>query len=74
MTLADKVAELKGKKAALLKKANKLTAKLESDFREEKSNKSNVDKIKSFTGRFNAVVGPLLKQAKELEKAIELLG
>lgn len=76
MTLADKVVELKGKKAALMKKAKQTTKKLEADFHKQigKTKRSTTEEVLSFRGRYYAVVGPILKKAKELEKAIELLG
>lgn len=74
MTLAEKTKELKTKRSALIKKAQKATTKLEKQFRADNSKTSLADKIKSFTGRYYAVVGPIIKEAKELEKAIELLG
>ena len=72
MTVAEKVKELQKKRTAILKKAQKATTKLEKQFRADNSNAPLADKIKSFTGRFYAVVGPMLKQAKEIQNAIVL--
>ena len=72
MTVADKVKELQKKRTAILKKAQKATTKLEKQFRADNSKTPLADKIKSFTGRFYAVVGPMLKEAKEIQNAIVL--
>jgi hypothetical protein len=72
MTVTDKIKELQKKRKEILKKANKAIAKLEKDFRADTSKTALTDKIKSYNGRFYAVVGPLLKQAKEIQNAIVL--
>ena len=61
MTVTDKVKELQKKRKEILKKAQKATTK-----------KPLSDKIRSYTGKFHAVVGPMLKEAKEIQNAIVL--
>ena len=52
------------------------TKKLEAQFKlEVAQGKGNLtQRITSYTGRYYAQVGPLLKKAKEYQNAIELLG
>lgn len=73
MTCTDKIKELKGKRLSLLKKANKLTNRLEKEFKADKSDKTLTERIQSYTGRFYAVVGPVLKEAKDIQKVIDIL-
>ena len=69
----EKIKELKAKRLKLLKQANRETEKLEKQFKSDKSDIALTDKIRSFSGRFYAIVGPLLKEAKDIQKAIDLL-
>ena len=71
--LEKKVKELQEKRTAILKRAQKATTKIEKEFRADSTKKPLSDKIKSYTGKFNAVVGPMLKEAKEIQKAISLI-
>lgn len=74
MTLEQKLKSLKAKRANILGRAKRETAKLEREFRTQQNGKKPLmEQIKSFSGRFYAKVGPLLKQAKEYQTAIELL-
>ena len=72
MTVAEKVNELQKKRTAILKKAQKATTKIEREFRADTTKKPLTEKIRSYTGKFNAVVGPMLKEAKEIQNAIVL--
>lgn len=74
MTVEEKIRILKAKRANILGRAQKQTRKLENEFRASTiSNALLMEEIKSFGGRYYAKVGPLLKQAKEYQRAIELL-
>ena len=72
MTVTDKVKELQKKRKEILKKAQKATTKIEREFRADTTKKPLSDKIRSYTGKFHAVVGPMLKEAKEIQNAIVL--
>lgn len=73
MTLENKIASLKSKRAKLLGRIRKETKKLEADFQLDHK-KPYADQVKSWQGRYYKIVGPLLKEVKEIDKAIELLG
>ncbi|MBP3514271.1 MAG: hypothetical protein J6J74_07340 [Elusimicrobiaceae bacterium] len=74
MTVEEKIRILKSKRANILGKAQKQTRKLEREFKNEMGSKRPLmEQVKSFGGRYYATVGPLLKQAKEYQRAIELL-
>lgn len=72
MTVTDKVKELQKKRTTILKKAQKATTKIEREFRADNTKKPLSEKIRSYTGKFYAVVGPMLKEAKEIQNAIVL--
>lgn len=71
--LEQKLATLKAKRANLLGRAKKETKRLEKEFQLDHS-KPLAEQVKSWQGRYYKIVGPLLKEVKEIEKAIELLG
>ena len=75
MTLNEKVQSLKAKRANILGRAKAETKKLEAEFKASApvSKRSLSEQIKSWSGKYYAVVGPLLKQAKEIQTAIDLL-
>lgn len=75
MTVEQKIKSLKAKRANLLKRAKQETKKLEAEFitAHEGKDKPLIDYIRSWTGRYHAKVGPLLKEAKDLQKVIDLL-
>lgn len=75
MTLEQKLKSLKAKRANILKRAQSETKKLEQEFRTHQpdSNLPLVEQIKSWGGRYYAKVGPMLKEAKSIQTAIELL-
>lgn len=76
MTVQDKIKSLKARRANILGRAKAETRKLEAQFKlEVAQGKGNLtQRITSYTGRYYAQVGPLLKKAKEYQNAIELLG
>lgn len=74
MNVEQKVQALKAKRANILGRAKRETAKLEREFRTQQNGKKPLmEQIKSFSGRFYAKVGPMLKEAKSIQNAIELL-
>ena len=75
MTLEQKLKSLKAKRANILKRAQVETKKLEQEFRSHQpdSKVPLVEQIKSWGGRYYAKVGPMLKEAKSIQTAIELL-
>lgn len=75
MTLEQKLKSLKAKRANILKRAQSETKKLEQEFRSHQpdSKVPLVEQIKSWGGRYYAKVGPMLKEAKFIQKTIELL-
>ena len=76
MTLQEKVKSLKAQRANLLGRIKSETRKLEAQFRKDTAagKQDLTAQIKSYTGRYYAKVGPLLKKEKEYQAAIELLG
>ena len=75
MTLAEKKQEILEKKNQILKAAKKATKKLEADFHKQigKSKKTTTQEVLSYRGRYYAIVGPLLKEAKRLEDVLAIL-
>lgn len=75
MTLNEKIKSLKAKRANILGRAKAETKKLEDEFKANApvSKRPLAEQIKRWGGRYYAIVGPLLKEAKELQKAIDLL-
>ena len=75
MTLAEKKAEILEKKNQILKAAKKATKKLEADFQKQigKSKKTTTQEVLTYRGRYYAIVGPLLKEAKKLDDVLALL-
>lgn len=75
MTVEQKIKSLKAKRLSILGRAKKETVRLEEEFKNlQAANKRPLtEELKSWSGRYYAVVGPLLKQAKEYQKAIEIL-
>lgn len=75
MTLQEKMKSLKSRRANLLGRAKAETKKLEMEFRENSAadKRPLTEQLKSWSGKYYAIVGPILKQAKELQNAIELL-
>ena len=75
MTVQDKVKSLKAQRANLLGRIKAETRKLEAQFRKETagSKQDLTEQAKSYMGRYYRVVGPLLKQAAEIQNAINLL-
>ena len=73
MTLENKIASLKAKRANLLGRAKKETKRLEKEFQLDHK-KPYADQVKSWQGRYYKIVGPLLKEVKEIERTLELLG
>ena len=73
MTLGQKIGSLKAKRANILGRAKKASFELEKEFVDKAGKRPSMKLIKSYTGKYNAIVGPLLKEAREIETAIELL-
>ena len=75
MTLAEKKAEILEKKNQILKAAKKATKKLEADFQKQigKSKKTTTQEVLTYRGRYYAIVGPLLKEAKRLDDVLAYL-
>ena len=75
MKLAEKLEELKAARTALLKKAKKAQKKLEAELEVTigKNRKNLTEVVESWTGRYYAIVGPILKEAKRYEDAINLI-
>lgn len=74
MELAKKISELKARKAALAKKAKQATKKLEAEFGKNfGKNKNLTEEVLSWRGKYYAIVGPILKEAKRYEDAINLI-
>lgn len=73
MTIGQKVGSLKAKRANILGRAKKAQMTLEKEFVEKAGKKPSMKLIKSYTGKYNAIVGPLLKEARELETVISYL-
>ena len=75
MTLQEKITHLKSRRTALISRARKETRKLEAQFLMESQSRPRAltRQIRTYSGRYYAVVGPLLKQAQELQRAIDLL-
>lgn len=75
MTVEQKIKSLKAKRLNLLSQAKKETVRLEKEFKAlQAANKRTLtEELKTWSGRYYAVVGPILKQAKEYQKAIEIL-
>lgn len=76
MTVEQKIKSLKAKRANLLKQAKQETKKLEEEFKAAQlsNEKPLTEYIKSWTGRYYAKVGPIHKEAKLIQDAIDLLG
>lgn len=70
-----KIKSLKARRANILGRAKAETKKLEAQFRQDQSTskKPLVEQIHSWGGRYYAKVGPMLKEAKSIQQAIELL-
>lgn len=75
MTLAEKKAEILEMKNQILKKAKKATKKLEADFQKQigKSKKTTTQEVLTYRGRYYAIVGPLLKEARKLDDVLAYL-
>lgn len=73
MTIAQKVGSLKAKRANLLGRIKKEKVALEKQFALEFGRKPTMEQITSATGKYWQAVGPLLKEARELQRVIELL-
>ncbi|MBR2505157.1 MAG: hypothetical protein IKB61_04385 [Elusimicrobiaceae bacterium] len=73
ITLEKKIASLKAKRANLLGRAKRETKRLEKEFQLDHK-QPIADQIKRWQGKYYAIVGPLLKEVKEIDRAIELLG
>lgn len=75
MTVQDKVKSLKAQRANILGRAKSETKKMEADFKKTYANSKAplIEQVRVFGGRYYAKVGPLLKQAAEIQNAINLL-
>lgn len=75
MSIEQKIKSLKARRANILGRVKVLTNQMEAQFLldEKKGGVPLMERIKSFSGRYYAKAGPLLKQAKEYQRAIELL-
>lgn len=75
MTIEAKKQEILEMKNQILKKAKKATKQLEADFHKQigKSKKTTTQEVLSYRGRYYAIVGPLLKEAKRLDDVLALL-
>ena len=75
MVLEKKIKSLKAKRLNLLGQAKKEADRLEKEFEaaRARSKRPLIEEVKTWGGRYYAKVGPLLKQAKEYQRAIELL-
>lgn len=75
MTLQEKITHLKSRRTALISRARKETHKLEAQFLMESQShpRALTRQIRTYSGRYYAVVGPLLKQIRELDRVLELL-
>ena len=74
MTLGQKIGSLKAKRANILGRAKKQQMALEQEFIDQAGKRPSMKLIKTYTGKYNAIVGPMLKEAREIQAAIELLG
>ena len=73
MTIGQKIGSLKAKRANILGRAKKEQMAIEKEFVEKAGKRPSIKLIKSYMGKYNAIVGPLLKEARELETAIDYL-
>ncbi len=75
MTVQDKVKSLKAQRANILGRAKSETKRMEADFKKTyaTSKAPLIEQVRVFGGRYYAKVGPLLKQAAEIQNAISLL-
>ena len=75
MTLQEKITHLKSRRAALISRARKETRKLEAQFLVESQShpRALTRQIRTYSGRYYAVVGPLLKKAQNYQNALDLL-
>lgn len=75
MTIEQKIKVLKAQRANILGRAKKETLLLEEEFKAAQAARKRplIEELRIWGGRYYAKVGPLLKQAKEYQKAIELL-
>lgn len=75
MTIEAKKQEILEMKNQILKKAKKATKQLEADFHKKigKNKKTTTEEVLSYRGRYYAIVGPLLKEAKKLDDVLAIL-
>ena len=75
MTITEKVKKLQAQRANILGRAKAETKRMEADFKKTyaTSKAPLIEQVRVFGGRYYAKVGPLLKQAAEIQNAINLL-